>query len=127
MSTAAKCFKSTPPLHILRGLLRHARHLPSFNADEAVVTTSSQVKTEEKMSPRAYLISQYRQSLSCDRSSLKADRQRRLAYDYFHLLSNIKERGRLHELDGGAETKLSPKEFTRRAAARAGFHLPDEV
>jgi hypothetical protein len=30
----------------------------------------------------------------------------------------------LYELDAGAEKKLSPKEMSRRAAARAGLQLP---
>jgi hypothetical protein len=37
---------------------------------------------------------------------------------------DLKERARLHELDQGADEKLSPKELSRRAAARAGLQLP---
>lgn len=75
-----------------------------------------------------YLLSQYRKSAA---RTLKSDSplaldQRRLAYDYLQLLSNLSERKRLYELDGGAETKLTPKEYTRRAAARAGLIVPDD-
>ncbi len=49
-----------------------------------------------------------------------------MAYNFHILKKDLKERGRLHELDGGAEVKLSPKELSRRAAARAGLQLPEE-
>jgi hypothetical protein len=128
MSTAAGCFKSTHPLHVLRGLLRNVGKLPSFKAGEAVLSkpdTSSEVGAA--MSPKSYLMSQYRTSRTLEPKSLEAAQQRRLAYDYWQLVSKVKERGALHELDGGAETKLTPKEFTRRAAARVGFSMPDEL
>jgi len=49
---------------------------------------------------------------------------RKIAYDYLNLKQDLTERGRLHDLDAGAEEKLSPKELSRRAAARAGLQLP---
>ena len=49
---------------------------------------------------------------------------RRIAYDFFILRKDLTERARLHELDQGADEKLSPKELSRRAAARAGLQLP---
>ena len=51
--------------------------------------------------------------------------QRNMAYDFYVLQSDLAERARLHELDAGADVKLSPKELSRRAAARAGLQLPD--
>jgi hypothetical protein len=54
----------------------------------------------------------------------EAESMRKLAYDYSVLLGDLKERARLYELDAGAEVKLSPKEMSRRAAARAGLQLP---
>lgn len=50
--------------------------------------------------------------------------QRQMAYEYFVLKQDLTERARLHELDQGADEKLSPKELSRRAAARAGLQLP---
>ena len=44
---------------------------------------------------------------------------------YAKLLEDLQERKRLQELDTGAEVQLSPKEMSRRAAARAGLQLPD--
>jgi len=52
------------------------------------------------------------------------DRQS-LAQDYLNLLADLAERKRIQLLDTGAENKLSPKEMSRRAAARAGLQLPD--
>jgi hypothetical protein len=51
----------------------------------------------------------------------------KMAYDILTLKQDLKERGRLHELDGGVEVKLSPKEMSKRAAARAGLSLPTEI
>lgn len=48
-----------------------------------------------------------------------------MAYDFYTLQADLFERARLHELDAGADVKLSPKELSRRAAARAGLQLPN--
>lgn len=40
------------------------------------------------------------------------------------LKADLVERARLHEIDAGADTKLSPMELSKRAAARAGLQLP---
>ena len=47
-----------------------------------------------------------------------------LAKTYLQLKADLDERARLYELDSGAEVVLSPKEQSRRAAARAGLQLP---
>jgi hypothetical protein len=54
----------------------------------------------------------------------EADIQQQIAYDFYILKRDLKERARLHEMDQGADEKLSPKELSRRAAARAGLQLP---
>jgi len=61
--------------------------------------------------------------------SLEARRRRKEAVlaNYYQLLRDVRERGRLYELDSGAEVVLSPKEMSRRAAARAGLQLPLEA
>mmetsp|Transcript_26051 Transcript_26051/g.39431 ORF Transcript_26051/g.39431 Transcript_26051/m.39431 type:complete len:112 (+) Transcript_26051:29-364(+) len=43
---------------------------------------------------------------------------------YNQLLGDLQERKRLFKLDTSAENQLSPKEMSRRAAARAGLQLP---
>lgn len=52
--------------------------------------------------------------------------QNSLLQNYQLLLKDLQERGRLYELDRGADEKLTPKELSRRAAARAGLQLPIE-
>lgn len=49
---------------------------------------------------------------------------RDLATDYYTLRRDLAERSKLYEMDAGAEEQLSPKELSKRAAARAGLQLP---
>mmetsp|Transcript_15866 Transcript_15866/g.22597 ORF Transcript_15866/g.22597 Transcript_15866/m.22597 type:complete len:122 (-) Transcript_15866:80-445(-) len=67
----------------------------------------AQCKIEQKASPN-------RARLLC-----------KMVKDLDILNKELKERAGLYELDGGAENKLSPKELSRRAAARAGLELPE--
>jgi NAD-specific glutamate dehydrogenase len=48
-----------------------------------------------------------------------------VAESYAKLIEDLKERERLLRLDTGAENQLTPKEMSRRAAARSGLLLPD--
>ena len=71
---------------------------------------------------REHIIVEYRKNMS-----VPPQREvflRKIAYDYLVLKDDLTERARLHELDGGADTKLTPAELTRRAAARAGLQVP---
>eukprot|EP00585_Thalassiosira_rotula_P012313 CAMPEP_0196132918 /NCGR_PEP_ID=MMETSP0910-20130528/2349_1 /TAXON_ID=49265 /ORGANISM="Thalassiosira rotula, Strain GSO102" /LENGTH=132 /DNA_ID=CAMNT_0041392573 /DNA_START=87 /DNA_END=485 /DNA_ORIENTATION=+ len=122
---------STPPLHILRGILRltkSAQPKPvsaAPTAASAATTTlspASSQPTNNEITLRQHIISQYRESRSLPPH--KAKTQRKIAYDYYILKQDLVERGRLHDLDQGADEKLSPKELSRRAAARAGLQLP---
>ena len=117
---------STPPLHVLRGILRLIKS-PTSSAPAAPVAAqsvgaSSQPTINEEPTIRQHIISQYRQSKSFPPHRAKIQRQ--IAYDFYVLKSDLTERARLHELDQGADEKLSPKELSRRAAARAGLQLP---
>jgi hypothetical protein len=47
-----------------------------------------------------------------------------LLRDFHRLRSDLAELARLHEIDTGAEEVLTPKEMSRRAAARAGLQMP---
>ena len=119
-------YNTTPPIHVLRGILRHLKKsCPSSNTPETVAAAVGNHGSEGSI--QQYVLSQYREAKeqSLTPGSPVALQRRRLAYDYYQLISNLTERGRLHGLDGGAEKKLSPKEFTRRAAARAGFMIPE--
>ena len=105
----------TPPIHILRGLLRHAKS--AGNSDESAVVLKS--------SPtREFILQQFRESKDLT-DSQDVNRRRKLAFDFLTLKKDLAERGRLQKLDTGAEEKLSPMEMSRRAAARAGLQLPN--
>jgi hypothetical protein len=100
-----------PPLHVLRGILRRLR-------------VKSDLNTNSNSAARNYIMEQYRasQSISCQEAG---EELRKMAFEYYSLKQDLAERTRLHEIDRGAETKLSPMEMSRRAAARAGLQLPD--
>ena len=108
---------STPPLHILRGLLRQLRPLDSC-------TSSGSPGPSTSAAARQFVISQYRFTQSIQGTEKKIELSS-LASEYFTFRRDIYERSRLHQLDAGAEEQLSPKELSRRAAARAGLQLPD--
>ncbi|KAL7540346.1 hypothetical protein ACHAXR_010043 [Thalassiosira sp. AJA248-18] len=123
---------STPPLHVLRGIMRliktsPSKPMPVSTAPAAVAAAarsseSSQPTNTSELTLGQHIILQYRQSQSLP--PYKAKIQRQIAYDYFILKQDLTERARLHELDQGADEKLSPKELNRRSAARAGLQLP---
>eukprot|EP00563_Minutocellus_polymorphus_P019518 CAMPEP_0197726360 /NCGR_PEP_ID=MMETSP1434-20131217/14959_1 /TAXON_ID=265543 /ORGANISM="Minutocellus polymorphus, Strain CCMP3303" /LENGTH=142 /DNA_ID=CAMNT_0043312269 /DNA_START=58 /DNA_END=486 /DNA_ORIENTATION=- len=124
---------STPPLHVLRGILRHVKSSPSYKALASASPstslppppagggkTSGQDMSEATL--RDYVLTEYRKNMSV--TPQREVMLRRIAYDYLVLKDDLTDRKRLHELDGGADTKLSPAELTRRAAARAGLQVP---
>ena len=120
---------TTPPLHVLRGILRHMKKtvaLQTTNGAAATTATASSQSTNNnsnnELSLRQHVISQYKQSITA--SPQQAEHLRKIAYDYLNLKNDLAERGRLHELDAGADTQLSGMELSRRAAARAGLQLP---
>ena len=112
---------TTPPIHVLRGILRLVKKT-SPNAAVATSTSSQLTNSGNELSLHQHVISQYRQSISA--TPQQAQHLRKVAYDYLNLKKDLTERGRLHELDTGADVKLSPRELSRRAAARAGLQLP---
>ena len=119
---------TTPPLHVLRGILRHLKSSSSSNATSSTVqsaTPNAAATLNDQPTLQQHIISQYRQSKSLPPH--KAKIQRQIAYDYYILKQDLVERGRLHDLDQGADEKLSPHELTRRSAARAGLQLPKLV
>ena len=124
---------STPPLHVLRGILRHVKSSPSHKALAAAASspTTTQTQTDggktsgqdmSEVTLRDYVLAEYRKNMSVPPQ--REVMLRRIAYDYLVLKDDLTERARLHELDGGADTKLSPAELTKRAAARAGLQVP---
>ncbi|CAJ1965892.1 unnamed protein product [Cylindrotheca closterium] len=105
----------TPPIHVLRGLLRYAKSAREVDASAVVLKSSP---TQD------FILAQFRESKDLSESQ-DIQRRRKLAFDFLTLKQDIAERERLQKLDSGAEVQLSPKEMSRRAAARAGLQLPD--
>mmetsp|Transcript_10604 Transcript_10604/g.16124 ORF Transcript_10604/g.16124 Transcript_10604/m.16124 type:complete len:126 (+) Transcript_10604:110-487(+) len=112
---------TTPPIHVLRGILRHIKKTAPTTA-AATSSSQSSSNSGNELSLSKHVISQYRQSISA--TPQQAQHLRKVAYDYLNLKKDLTERARLHELDSGADVKLSPRELSRRAAARAGLQLP---
>ena len=120
--------KSTPPLHVLRSILRQIKSSHAQRNNATSISTTNPINNQNKSSYRdsvlySQVIEQYRREQNA--VSERAQELRKMAYDYHILKRDLRERARLYELDGGAETKLSPKELSRRAAARAGLQLPE--
>ena len=95
---------SKAPRHVLRNILRKLKTPSSPEASQPF---------------RDYVMANYKTS----NAPVSAQRQQ-IASEYSMLLSDLSERLRLQKLDTGAEEKLTPKEMSRRAAARAGLQLP---
>jgi len=114
---------STPPLHVLRGILRSVK----VKSSPSNFTSPSQVAAANNIQPtlQQHIISQYRESQSLPPNEAKI--QRKIAYEYYILKQDLTERARLHEIDQGADEKLSPDELSRRAAARVGLQLPPKI
>jgi hypothetical protein len=139
----------TPPLHVLRRILRHIRTAPKQEMPQSTKTSPGIISSLEQSStatgieaplsssfkksswvmqryPLAkHVISQYRAAK--DVPPQQAKLLRKMAYDFHILKLDLRERETLHQLDGGAEVKLTPKEMSRLAARRAGLELPQET
>jgi hypothetical protein len=118
----------TPPLHVLRGILRLSKSPPlpkelaSKGAPAAAVATSSTSNNATNAIQR-FVLDRYRQhqSETCPKTrALLQD----MSLNYFHMKQDLVERGRLYNLDTGAENQLSGTEMSRRAAARSGLQMP---
>jgi len=117
------------PVHVLRGILRRLR---INKADLPKTSSLLQMNNDTTSATRNYVLNRYRDSRSDDDNNKNnTDNKNQnhhnlsLAYEYMILLQNIDERKRLQQLDTGVEKKLSPKEMSRRAAAKAGLRLPE--
>lgn len=115
--TAAK----TPPIHVLRRLLRHIRSAPKLEMPKANATAPVNAFNQHPLYQQ--VMSQYRANQFAPPA--QADALRKMAFDMITLKDDLRERRKLHKLDGGAEVKLSPKELSRLAAHRAGLELPE--
>ena len=115
---------STKPLHVLRAILRNLKtKLPADFAGRKQTANAAAAPTA-MTTTRDFVLEQYRASRDIS-SKEEVARLRQLAWDFLALRKDLQEREKLYELDSGAETMFSPKEMSRRAAARAGLQLPD--
>lgn len=115
---------STPPLHVLRGILRSVKSnftSPTTSTSQAAAANINNIQP----TLQHHIIAQYRESQSLPPNEAKV--QRKIAYEYYILKQDLTERARLHEIDQGADEKLSPDELSRRAAARVGLQLPPKI
>jgi hypothetical protein len=113
---------SGQPHHALRRLLRLVKTPPL--AKELLLKHSS-TQQHHNNNIRTLISQEYRSRSQATTISFQGKRLSNLACRYQELLGNLQERQRLYDLDKGAEERLSPKELSRRAAARAGLQLPD--
>jgi hypothetical protein len=123
--------RATTPLHVSRGLFRLLKTpylseqlLTKYNAKQATTAKVAAVSNKQiSNSTTAFLMNQYRKHQSLAGSDAEA--QRKLALDTYRLRRDLAEREFLHSMDTGAEEVLTPKEMSRRAAARAGLYMPE--
>lgn len=116
---------TTPPLHILRGILRkikHSQHYSNNLLHSSAPATTIGHSGDTTKNLKNHILEQYR--LARTASPQKAFFLRKMAYDFHTLQKDLTERARLYELDSGAEKVLTPKELSKRAAARSGLQLP---
>ena len=129
----ASASNKIPPLHVLRGILRRLK----VNKNELPTAQQQVENTAVRRSTSNYVLNRYRkdatdqhqhqhqQQRQPTENSNKSQELRKLAYEYMILRQAVDERSRLQRLDTGAENQLSPREMSRRAAARAGLALPE--
>lgn len=103
--------EATQSRHVFRGILRMLKP----RNDRGGIDT--------RRPTQMYTIKQFRASYP-GHNVERSEQMKQLALEYLTLHRDIAERSRLYQLDSGAEEQLSPKELSRRAAARAGLQLP---
>lgn len=118
----------TSPLHVLRGLYRLlktpqlSKELVKKGADGGVNVSSHGRRSNVST---AYLMDQYRKASNVALSAAEKERLRKVALECFLLRRDLSSRAELYAMDAGADQILTPKETSRRAAARAGLQLPE--
>ena len=110
---------SKPPLQVLRGILRLIK-TPKLSPS---IQKKKEAKPTTNSIDRRHVLKMYKKHQS-ETDPFRIDILTRHAMNFHQLLSDVKERERLYQLDSGAEVLLSPKEMSRRAAARAGLQMP---
>jgi hypothetical protein len=127
------------PLHMLRGLYRFLKTPPL--SEELVKKTAAQALASgdrKRFNNRTnastkYLMQRFRQvnaaantSNTTASSSLEQNtRLKTVLAECLLLRQDLQSRAALYALDAGADQILTPRETSRRAAARAGLQLPE--
>ena len=101
--------RAVAPKTVLRNILRRLRTQTALVGDSSLPT-------------RQYVLKQYRLNQSAQGE--KATMLQKFAMDYSALLTDLQERKKLQDLDGGLESDISQEEMSRRTAARVGLQLP---
>lgn len=105
----------TTPRHVLRSILHRLKNRVDLVGGDSSSSTT-----------RRFVLERSRRAAAADiDSQLPSSSLHALAQSYATLLADLKERERLYRLDTGAENQLTPKEMSRRAAARSGLLLPE--
>ncbi|VEU40904.1 unnamed protein product [Pseudo-nitzschia multistriata] len=114
-------YTKIPPVHVLRSILRRLKVDPT-----ELTAAQREARRGSQSATAAHVLDRYRaHATTQDGGSSSSNAElSKLAYEYMVLQRDIAERRRLQKLDTGAENQLSPKEMSRRAAARAGLELP---
>lgn len=125
-SKIATGISSHSPLHILRKIFRLLKTpLLTPRLYQKAATTSGLPSKSRSNSGTIYLMLQYRAHFQAKDSTF-VSKQRNRAILFWQLRRSLAERAQLYTLDRGAEELLSPREMSRRAAARAGLQMPNE-
>lgn len=103
------------PRHVLRSILQNLRNKVDLVGGDSSSNTT-----------RQFVLQRSRRAATAQGDALEREPALfAMAQSYATLLVDLKERERLYRLDTGAENQLTPKEMSRRAAARSGLLLPE--
>mmetsp|Transcript_14141 Transcript_14141/g.18438 ORF Transcript_14141/g.18438 Transcript_14141/m.18438 type:complete len:141 (+) Transcript_14141:97-519(+) len=121
-----KATLQTPPIHVLRGIYRLLK-TPKLAVDMQKKSASAAVPLMRPTAMQTMLFQRYRlnAAMAGDAEHHEVQHLRAMAVQYHNLKLDLRERARLYKLDAGVEEQLTPKEMSRRAAARAGLQMPD--
>jgi hypothetical protein len=110
----------TPPLHVLRGILRLSKSPP---LSKELASKGPPADNNATNAMQRFVLDRYRQhqTETCPKTRVLLQD---MSLNYLHMKQDLLERGRLYNLDTGAENQLSGTEMSRRAAARSGLQMP---
>ena len=114
---------SRHPRHVARSLLRLVKTplLP-----KELLQKNATTQADHNNNIRSLVVQEFRSRAVLQKDTANSAKKTAvLAARYHELLENLRKRQELYDLDRGAEEQFTPRELSRRAAARAGLQLPD--